>query len=242
MVTSGAFFLAPSPQSTVASATLGSSNIDYTVCWRCWCCSCFLYILLGVSIPSSPTGRSQRSKAACRHHLPFLLMKTEKICHTDKFSVSLSQQGELVTTKYKHQLRNAPPHSEPRVTLRFTSFVLTLTSSNFPASPPSFASKSLSVSFWHTNFVHLSFCLHICLSVCSSLLPSYFPTLSPSITTFNPYPSVFTPSLYFPTICHSSPSCLCQSELPGIHPKDVLLSELDSTPPADLLTLTHLKG
>lgn len=45
--------------------------------------------------------------------------------------------------------------------LHFLSFILTLTSSNVPASPPVFASKSLSVSFRHTNFVHLSFCLHV---------------------------------------------------------------------------------
>lgn len=54
----------------------------------------------------------------------------------------------------------------------------------------------------------------------------------------SPLPSLFTPSLRSPTVHHSLPSCLCQSQLPGIHLEEVLLSDLDNTSPT-LSCFTH---
>lgn len=71
-----------------------------------------------------------------------------------------------------------------------------------------------------------------------SFLPLYPFTL--------PWPCFLPPSLPFSprslpclTICYYLPSCLCQSELPGIHLKEVLLSELNISP-SQLVTYIQL--
>lgn len=68
-----------------------------------------------------PVVKKTSPPAACRHYISFLLMKSLEwikkkvtLFRYNKFPISLSQQDELVTTNYKHQLRDEPPHGEKR--------------------------------------------------------------------------------------------------------------------------------
>lgn len=82
----------------------------------------------------------------------------------------------------------------------------------------------------HANITHPSFYPWLLLkSLCHFYFssPLSIPSCFHGLSSF--LPPIFTASLPYPTVCHSSPSCLCPSQLPGIHLKEVLLPELDNT-------------
>lgn len=91
----------------------------------------------------------------------------------------------------------------------------------------------LFLSFWHTNVfpsILLSITAHLPMIFSAILL-----SLRTSHTCMPPWAyflaSFLIHSLPFLTIHHSLTSCVCQSELPGIHLEEVLLSGLDNTSP-----------
>lgn len=113
--------------------------------------------------------------------------------------------------------------------------------SSLPVSPHSPPNPFLCLFDTHTLCPSILLSAHPPIYFHHSFLPPLLPLYPfmlpwPLLLTF--HPSLFTPSLHFPSIRHSSPSCLCQSELPGIHLEEVLLSELDSTSPT-LSWFTH---
>lgn len=132
--------------------------------------------------------------------------------------------------------------------LHSSSLPLALSLSLSLSQPPSIFTLILSLivsqlfyrsvsSFWHLTSIH-----PFILEYTPSYYPAPFQNFLPLHICALPWPlslpySLPSSFLSLLTMRHSSPSCLCQSQLPGIHLDEVLLPEHDDLLSADSLTI-----